>query len=455
MHLAKMVPIVVLVLSVSALAAAFTPVAVDAPAAVDPLDAKKILIYEPSLSQLVPLWPENEATIASALGHSVTVMDPLTWMGLGPAEFGMFDAIVFGDPKCGPAETTLLDPANANKANWSSVITGPTIVIGTTPQFYQSAPNVQNDDLIANGIGFAASGPGTGLYVSLSCYYVQAPSDTPVEFLSAVGDFQLGGRDSCSGNETIVTPDHPAMAGLTSLGQPAAGSPVGCATQEFLSAFPDSLIPLATGVRLSNEAVVLPFIVATAHEAPANPPADPPSDPPQDPGSHYTLFDAFWAEFDREDDEFEVEGTFTLGTASNGIDPLSDDVTVKIGAFEITIPVGSFGEDDDGEFEFEGNIDGMEVEMEIELEDDGTFEFEIEVEGADLPELEEAPEVTLIIGDDKGTTTANAEHEDEEDDENGSHEEDGHEEDDDEDDEEDDEHGGDDGEDDDDEEDDD
>ncbi len=422
MHLTKMVPVVVLVLSVSALAAAFAPVAVDAPAAVDLLEAKKILIYEPSMSQMAPLWPQNEATIAAALGHTVTVMDPLTWMGLSPAEFGMFDAIVFGDPKCGPFGTTLLDPANSSKANWSSVITGPTIVIGTTPQFLQLAPNAQNDELIANGINFAASGPGTGLYVSLSCYYVQAPSNTPVEFLSDVGDFQVGGRDSCSGSETIVDSNHPAMAGLTSLGQPA----LGCASQEFLSAFPDSLIPLATGVRLSaNPPIVLPFIVATAHEAPANPPADPPTDPPHDPGSHYTLFEAFWAEFEREDDEFEVEGTFTLGAASDGIDPLTEDVTVTVGAYEIIIPAGSFSQDEEGEFEFEGIIDGMEVEMEIELEDDGTFEFEIEVEGADLPELEEAPEVTLIIGDDKGTAIANAEHEDEEDNGNASHEEDG------------------------------
>ena len=414
MHLSKMVPVVVLVLSVSALAAAIAPVAVNAPAAVDPLEAKKILIYEPSLSQLAPLWPQNEATIAAALGYSVTVMDPLTWMGLSPAEFGMFDAIVFGDPKCGPSGTILLGPANANRANWSTVITGPTIVIGTTPQFYQSAPNDQNDELIANGIGFAAGGPGTGLYVSLSCYYVQAPSNTPVEFLSAVGDFQVGGRDSCSGSETIVDPTHPAMAGLTSLGQPAVGSPVGCATQEFLSAFPDSLIPLATGVRLSNEAVVLPFIVATPHVATSDPPADPPSDPPSDTHSH-TLFAAFWVEFEQEDDEFEVEGTFTLGVGNNGIDPLTEDVTVKIGTYEITIPAGSFRPDDDGEFEFEGTINGLEVEMEIELEDDGTFEFEIEVEGADLPELAEPLEVTLVIGDDEGTTTAQAEHEDDRD----------------------------------------
>ncbi len=406
MQMTKIVSVVVLVLAVSALAAAFAPVPVDAPAAGDAPETKEILIYGPSLSQMAPLWPENEATIAAALGHNVTVMDPLTWMGLSPAEFGMFDAIVFGDPKCGRFGTLLLEPANVTKANWSSVITGPTIVIGTTPQLYQFAPNAQNDELIANGIGFAASGPGTGLYVSLSCYYLWAPSDTPVEFLSEVGDFRVGGRDGCSGSETIVAPAHPAMAGLTSLGQ----SELDCASQEFLSAFPDSLTTLATGVRMSDEAVVLPFIVATPYVASP----DPPADPPGDPHSH-TPFAAFWVEFEQEDDEFEVEGTFTLGEGSDGIDPVAEDVIVKIGAYEITIPAGSFTLDDDGEFEFEGIIDGMEVEMEIELEDDGTFEFEIEVEGDDLPELGEPLEVTLVIGDDEGKATANVEHEDDRD----------------------------------------
>ncbi len=415
MHMTKIVPVVVLVLSVSAFAAAFVLVPVAAPAAGDSADAKRILIYEPSLSQIAPLWPENEATIATALGHNVTIMDPLTWMGLSPAEFGMFDAIVFGDPKCGPFGTLLLEPANVTKATWSSVITGPTIVIGTTPQLYQFAPNAQNDELIANGIGFAASGPGTGLYVSLSCYYLQAPSNTPVEFLSEVGTFRVGGRDGCSGSETIVDPTHPAMAGLTSLGQ----SQLDCASQEFLSAFPDSLTTLATGVRMSNEAVVLPFVVATPYVASPDPPA---ADPPGDPHSH-TPFAAFWVEFEQEDDEFEVEGTFTLGAASDGINPLTEDVTVKIGAYEITIPMGSFSLDDDGEFEFEGIIDGVKVEMEIELEDDA-FEFEIEVEAEGLPELQEPLEVTLIIGDDEGIATANVEHEDDEDDENESHEED-------------------------------
>lgn len=212
--------------------------------------------------------------IATAL-HSVTVVDAQVWFGMTVAEFTAFDAIVFGDPKYEAARslgTVLLEPANMTKAVWSLAITGPTIVIGTTPQFYQFNPNLEDRELIANGIEFAASGPDTGLYVSLSCYFLTAPSMTPVEFLSEVGEFRVGGRADCTDPVTIVDPTHPVMLGLTSLGQPEWG----CASQEIITGFPASLDVLATAVR---SGLNLPFVVASPIEAPTEPPADPPVDP--------------------------------------------------------------------------------------------------------------------------------------------------------------------------------
>ncbi|MFQ5986937.1 MAG: hypothetical protein ACE5KQ_06225 [Thermoplasmata archaeon] len=122
-----------------------------------------------------------------------------------------------------------------------------------------------------------------------------------------------------------------------------------------------------------------------------------------------------------EDDEVELEGGFTLGPDSDGIDPVNEDVAVEIGAYSLTIPKGSFTLDDDEEWEFEGVIDGVEVKMEIELDGDNTFEFEFKVEGATLDGLENPVEISLTIGDDSGTTTAAAEwddddHDDEKDD---------------------------------------
>ena len=117
-----------------------------------------------------------------------------------------------------------------------------------------------------------------------------------------------------------------------------------------------------------------------------------------------------------DDNEFEVEGSFTLGASSDGIDPVTEEVTVQVGTLSLTIPAGSF-ELDDGEFKFEGVIDGVTLEVEIEPQEDGTLEFEIEGEGADLTGITNPVEVGLAVGDDAGTTAITAELEEEEEEE--------------------------------------
>ena len=41
-------------------------------------------------------------------------------------------------------------------------------------------------------------------------------------------------------------------------------------------------------------------------------------------------------------DAFELNSSFTLGSASNGINPPGEPVTLQVGAFTTTIPSGSF-----------------------------------------------------------------------------------------------------------------
>ncbi|MFQ5990788.1 MAG: hypothetical protein ACE5K9_12820, partial [Candidatus Methylomirabilales bacterium] len=168
--------LVVLLMVVSALTTVLTP-------AMAGSNDKSVLIYGPSMSPpRGPFWTENEKTIAASEGYTVTVAFNAMWSRFTAADFAAFDAIVFGDPNCALG-TSRLSAANANKAVWSSVIDGPVIVTGTSPQYFQFKPGGQALRLITNGINFAASGSGTGLYVSLSCYYLFAARDTPVDFL--------------------------------------------------------------------------------------------------------------------------------------------------------------------------------------------------------------------------------------------------------------------------------
>src|SRR5438093_3458098 len=178
--------------------------------------AGDILIYGPSLLGA----PNNEATLATAAGHTVTVDTPVTWLARTTASFASFDAIVFGDPTCqaSPADLTF---AEANKATWSAAVKGNIVVIGTDPVFHQLQG--QANVLTTNAINFAASGGSTGLYMSLSCYYFSAPANTPVSILSEFGTFTVQGQfipplNGCPEDVTIVLPSHPVVSGITEPG---------------------------------------------------------------------------------------------------------------------------------------------------------------------------------------------------------------------------------------------
>ena len=123
-------------------------------------------------------------------------------------------------------------------------------------------------------------------------------------------------------------------------------------------------------------------------------------------------FSTFEPEVEIDDDEFEVEGSFTLGTGSDGIDPITEDATLQVGTFRATIPAGSFELTDSGPFgtaEFEGPIDGVKMEFEIRRLGGSSFEFEVEGQDAGLGGTVNPREIILIIGDDRGSGSVSAE----------------------------------------------
>jgi hypothetical protein len=206
----------------------------------------------------------NEQTLAQAAGYTVTVVDQATWAGMTTAQFAAFDAVVVGDPSCIEGPDVLIS-VDESKAAWSPAITGPVYIQGTDPVwhgFIDDEPVPAAQILITEGINFAASGPGTGLYVSLSCYYAAASPDTSLDFLSAVGDFKVSGADAteaeCVDAVTIVNPTHPAMAGLTS----ESLSNWSCSVHEFVTSFPSTFEVLAEAFRPSDGGSI-PYIIAS------------------------------------------------------------------------------------------------------------------------------------------------------------------------------------------------
>ena len=118
-------------------------------------------------------------------------------------------------------------------------------------------------------------------------------------------------------------------------------------------------------------------------------------------------FENISASIETDDDETEIEGSFELGEGTDGIKPHEEVVTITIGTLELTIPAGEFDKDG-GEFEFEGTVDGVELEVEIERKSGKKYEYEVEIE-ADLGGSSGPVEVSLLIGDDTGMTMAEIE----------------------------------------------
>ena len=105
------------------------------------------------------------------------------------------------------------------------------------------------------------------------------------------------------------------------------------------------------------------------------------------------------------DDTFEVSTTFTLGTGSDGINPLAEDVIVRVGSFAATIPAGSFELDAAGNFNFEGVVDGVSLEVKIIPLGGSTFDFTAMGASADLTGTVIPLTVGHVIGDDGIITT--------------------------------------------------
>jgi lysophospholipase L1-like esterase len=107
---------------------------------------------------------------------------------------------------------------------------------GTDPDFHSKPQFVQQSVL------FAASGHGTGLYVSLSCaYHTTAEAPVPVDVLGGVGTFmtQSVGTSFCPVNAHIVA-RHPSLGGLDD----AYMSGWSCSAHEGFTQWPANFSPL-------------------------------------------------------------------------------------------------------------------------------------------------------------------------------------------------------------------
>ncbi len=123
-----------------------------------------------------------EADQATALGLTVTVDTPATWDALTEAQFEAYNAIIIGDPSTTSCSTSAPTDAVSTAATWGPAVTGNVVVLGTAPALAGAT------SLIQDSIAYAASGTGTGLYVSLNCEKSGASAGSSVSMLAYVDD---------------------------------------------------------------------------------------------------------------------------------------------------------------------------------------------------------------------------------------------------------------------------
>jgi hypothetical protein len=96
----------------------------------------------------------------------------------------------------------------------------------------------------------------------------------------------------------------------------------------------------------------------------------------------------------------------TLGTASNGINPLQEAIGVRVGRYAATIPAGSMRAGPRGTFAYAGKIDNVSLEVLLVPLGSNRYTFQLGAYGADWTGTTNPVAVELSIGDDRGSVAA-------------------------------------------------
>jgi hypothetical protein len=103
-------------------------------------------------------------------------------------------------------------------------------------------------------------------------------------------------------------------------------------------------------------------------------------------------------------DRFVVRATFALGPQSNGIDPISEAVSLQFGSVGLVIPPGSFV--GAGRlFSFSGTVDGSVLTASLQSLGGRSWRLNLTASNVDFTGTAYPIPATLQIGDDQGVTT--------------------------------------------------
>ena len=105
---------------------------------------------------------------------------------------------------------------------------------------------------------------------------------------------------------------------------------------------------------------------------------------------------------------FTLDASFTLGSASKGIDPLTQPVTLAIENNIITIPAGLFERGPLASYVYRGAIHGTELYFSIAPEDDNSYKVMANGLPVEWGAIRNPVVLSLIVGDNNGSTSVRA-----------------------------------------------
>ena len=103
-------------------------------------------------------------------------------------------------------------------------------------------------------------------------------------------------------------------------------------------------------------------------------------------------------------ENFKVQGTFTLRSNSDGINPITEDVSMSVGTASVTIPAGSFV-GGFPKFEYKGTIGDGDVKMVIKETTMNTYRFKTKVRGIDITNTANPLDIRLQVGNEGNIAT--------------------------------------------------
>jgi hypothetical protein len=128
------------------------------------------------------------------------------------------------------------------------------------------------------------------------------------------------------------------------------------------------------------------------------------------PAAQTYSFSSFKAKVETESSELELRASFTLGPQSKGLNPLNEDVSLKVGSYSATIPANSFKSTMIGWFKYEGVINGTELEVRIIPLGSNRYMLRAEAAGKGLEQPVPGPvSVEISIGNDTGSASVKVE----------------------------------------------